>query len=75
MQAVARELDVWSRLDHKNILPLTGFYIDQSALESAWIVTPWQATGNVSDFIAATKPDQARRLQLVSVPTRMTFRQ
>lgn len=65
-QSLARELDVWSKLSHPNILKLEGFYIDEHWLTDAWIATPWQDQGNISKYLEATRPALEIRLKLVS---------
>lgn len=64
-QALARELRIWNKLRHPNILPLKGFYFDKSSLKTAWIVTPWLDNGHVRKYLAVTKPDENTRLKLV----------
>lgn len=66
-QAVARELRVWSQLDHPNILKLLGFYVDENEFSSAWIVTPWQSNGDIATYLQIHKPSKVRRFQLVSL--------
>lgn len=64
-QALARELHVWHKLIHPNILQLEGFDYDENSLKSAWIATRWQSNGNILEYIEATKPDSEKRLKLV----------
>lgn len=64
-QALARELLVWSRMKHPNILGLEGFAYDENDLSIACIVTRWQENGNVFHYVSRTKPDLYRRLELV----------
>lgn len=64
--AFARELYVWHRLKHPNVLSVEGFCIDEPALTKAWIATRWQANGHVREYLEHTKPDQAIRLKLAS---------
>lgn len=64
-QSLARELQIWSKFKHANILDLTGFYLDESSLAEASIATPWMKNGNLSQFLAARNPDWEVRLKLV----------
>lgn len=65
-KSLARELLVWSRLKHENILALEGFYFDESSLKTAWIATLWQENGNVMKFLATNKPGWRTRMGLAS---------
>lgn len=64
-QALARELLIWSKLTHRNILPLGGFYLDEPSLKAAWIVTFWHDNGNMKQYLTVRNPDEKTRLQLV----------
>ena len=44
-----REVHSWSKLDHPNILPLTGFTTDFEFTVS--IVSPWMEKGNAREFV------------------------
>ncbi|CAE6419898.1 unnamed protein product, partial [Rhizoctonia solani] len=46
----ARELEIWSRLDHPNILPLLGTC---SFRGSIGIISEWQANGNAAEWVRA----------------------
>ncbi|KAH7334426.1 kinase-like domain-containing protein [Rhizoctonia solani] len=46
----ARELDIWSRLDHPNILPLLGACSFRGGIG---IVSEWQANGNAIEWVGA----------------------
>ncbi|KAG8902343.1 hypothetical protein FRB99_004604, partial [Tulasnella sp. 403] len=61
--ALARELDVWAKLNHPNILPFTGFHLS-AGLEEAWLVSPYAKNGNVLKYIERTQPQMGARLQL-----------
>lgn len=65
LKSLARELAVWRQLSHPNILPLEGFYYDESCLASAWIVTPWLSNGHVLTYVEKTRPDVTQRSKLV----------
>lgn len=55
---------VWSRLDHPNIVPLVGFYLDLQS-DVMWLISNWESLGNIVDYLAANEVDDARRLDLV----------
>ncbi|KAG8984883.1 hypothetical protein FRB93_006180 [Tulasnella sp. JGI-2019a] len=59
-----REVKIWERANHSNILKLLGFHLSPS-LEEALIVCPWEPRGNVNKYIADTKPDMVERLSLL----------
>lgn len=48
------------------MLQLVGFYLDEVNVDDAWIITWWQANGDVSSYIKRTNPDWDTRLRLVS---------
>ena len=50
-----REVHSWSKLDHKNILPLTGFTTDFKFTVS--IVSPWMEKGNARKFVCEKSND------------------
>ncbi|KAG9029147.1 hypothetical protein FS837_003634 [Tulasnella sp. UAMH 9824] len=54
-----KELQVWMRLQHPNVVPLLGFTFD----EEIAIISPWFGHGNVSDYLLQ-HPD-TDRMQLV----------
>lgn len=64
LQSLAREILVWSKMQHPNILPLLGFSFDETRLASAWIVTPWQQNGGVLRYIDSAKLDDVGKLKL-----------
>lgn len=68
---MARELVVWSNLNHPNILPFEGFCLSES-LETAWLISPYEPGGNLATYVQETEPspDEATRLQLASFCSR-----
>ncbi|KAG9034282.1 hypothetical protein FRB95_013440 [Tulasnella sp. JGI-2019a] len=50
-----REMKAWSKLNHRNILPLIGFYLS-GGLDEALIVCPLQPHGNIKDYLQLVKP-------------------
>ncbi|KIO29801.1 hypothetical protein M407DRAFT_226329 [Tulasnella calospora MUT 4182] len=52
-RAFTREMLVWSSLEaHPGIAKFLGFYADFKRSE-AWLLSPWEQNGNVSEFIKA----------------------
>ena len=56
---------MWSSLgDHPGIAKFLGFYADFRRSE-AWLLSPWEANGNIGEFIRAHKLEIPERLSLV----------
>lgn len=66
---MARELYAWSQVqpEHPNILAVQGDFLDSNEFREAWIITPWQENGDLPTYLLGNKPDQTRRLELVSI--------
>ncbi|KAG8891466.1 hypothetical protein FRB99_003582, partial [Tulasnella sp. 403] len=64
--ALIRELVVWSNLQHVNILPFIGYFLDPR-LEGAWLVAPFMRNGNLSDYLRRERLDQDTCVQVVSL--------
>ncbi|KIO18786.1 hypothetical protein M407DRAFT_83568, partial [Tulasnella calospora MUT 4182] len=64
-QAFTREMLVWSSLEaHPGIAKFLGFYADFKRSE-AWLISPWEPNGNVSEFIEANNLEVPEKLSLV----------
>lgn len=65
---LAREMNVWKRTNHPNILPLIGFCLTLETLE-ALIVCPLMKNSNIGAYIrkASPSPRVEERLQWVSM--------
>ena len=52
-QRLKREIFVWSRLDHKNVLPLLGVITNHSLNHSPLpsMVSPWMMNGSLNKFL------------------------
>ncbi|KIO27646.1 hypothetical protein M407DRAFT_72876, partial [Tulasnella calospora MUT 4182] len=60
-----REVLVWSGLDmHPGIARFVGFYADFKRPE-AWLLSPWEPNGNVSEFIKLHSLEVPEKLSLV----------
>ncbi|KAG8898586.1 hypothetical protein FRB99_007341 [Tulasnella sp. 403] len=60
---LVRELRVQSTLNHPNVLPLLGFYLNET-LEEAWLVSPYASNGNLYDYLERVNPQMEVRLEL-----------
>ncbi|KAG8955752.1 hypothetical protein FRC04_007743 [Tulasnella sp. 424] len=63
---LARELKVWDKAKHPNILALLGFYLSDDYL-CASLVSEYMANGNVKEYINECNPDLATRLGFTNV--------
>jgi len=48
-QVVAKELKIWAKLSHLNILPLLGFVLDENGWPS--FVSPWIEHGTLHHYM------------------------
>jgi serine/threonine protein kinase len=57
LQRLRREIYIWSRLSHDNILPILGLYIDSSkeSHELPALVSPWCEKGNLTEYLRAAE--------------------
>ncbi|KIO21534.1 hypothetical protein M407DRAFT_28866 [Tulasnella calospora MUT 4182] len=63
--AFTKELLVWSSLaTHPGIAKFLGFYADFERLE-AWLISPWEPHGSVSEFIHRHELEVPEKLSLV----------
>ena len=60
---LARELEVWARLHHPNILPLLGYTTDTAIYPA--LISEWMPNGTVLQY--CLKVPEANVLNLVSV--------
>lgn len=57
---------VWSSLEaHRGMTRFLGFYANQE-LSEAWLLSPWEPYGNVSEFIRGHSLEVPEKLSLVS---------
>ncbi|KAG9040569.1 hypothetical protein FS837_000450 [Tulasnella sp. UAMH 9824] len=60
-----KEMLVWSSLEsHPGIAKFLGFYADFKRAE-AWLLSPWESEGNVSEFLQANNLEVPEKLSLV----------
>ncbi|KIO21742.1 hypothetical protein M407DRAFT_28668 [Tulasnella calospora MUT 4182] len=65
LRTFANELHVLDGLDHANIIKLVGFVEDMTK-RMAWLVFPWEANGNVREFLLSGKWELPERVSLVN---------
>lgn len=66
-QAFTKEVMVWSGVEgHPNIARFIGFCADFRSSE-AWLISPWEPCGNISDFIRGRELEVPEKLSLVSL--------
>jgi serine/threonine protein kinase len=67
-QRVRRELSIWQRLNHENVVPLLGITSDFGRYMS--LVSPWLDHGSLSHYLRQFQDTLGiiHRLQLVSPP-------
>lgn len=64
LKRLVREIRVWVRLQHENVLPFIGFQIDDS-LETAKLVCPWMEDGDLKTYLRARPYNRRERLTFV----------
>lgn len=63
---------MWSSLEaHPGIAKFIGFHADFNRSE-AWLLSPWEPNGNVSEFIQANSLEVPEKLSLVSLVENLT---
>lgn len=65
-QSFVNELSLMASLSHANITELRGFVEDMEN-GNAWIITPWEANGNVREFLQSGEWDIPERVSLVRI--------
>ncbi|KIO25221.1 hypothetical protein M407DRAFT_75977, partial [Tulasnella calospora MUT 4182] len=60
----ANELHILDRLDHPNIIKIVGFVEDMKK-RIAWLIFPWEANGNVREFLLSGKWELPERVSLI----------
>ncbi|KIO32434.1 hypothetical protein M407DRAFT_45447, partial [Tulasnella calospora MUT 4182] len=58
------ELSIMATLHHPNIIMLVGF-VEDIRKGDAWIVLPWEANGNVREFLRSGEWDIPERISLI----------
>ncbi|KAF8845927.1 kinase-like protein [Paxillus ammoniavirescens] len=67
VKMIRRELGIWRRLDHKNIVPFLGVTYGFGRIGATSLVSLWMPNGTLHDFLAKhdVRLTTARRLQLL----------
>ncbi|KIO17555.1 hypothetical protein M407DRAFT_84856, partial [Tulasnella calospora MUT 4182] len=63
-QSFANELSLMVNLFHQNVIRLIGFVEDMEKGD-AWIILPWEANGNVREFLQSGPWDIPERVSLI----------
>ncbi|KAG8897383.1 hypothetical protein FRC00_004350, partial [Tulasnella sp. 408] len=63
-KSFVNELSLMAPLSHPNIIEFLGFVEDMDK-GRAWIILPWQANGNVRDFLRSSVWDIPERVSLI----------
>ncbi|KIO23794.1 hypothetical protein M407DRAFT_26788 [Tulasnella calospora MUT 4182] len=58
------ELSLMAELSHPNIIQLVGF-VENIDKGDAWIILPWEANGNIREFLQSGEWDLPERLSLI----------
>ncbi|KAG8915075.1 hypothetical protein FRC00_008153 [Tulasnella sp. 408] len=61
---LARELNIWAKIQHQNIVELIGYYLDEQ-YESPLIISALMPHGNVLQYIKLCQPGIKQRLAFV----------
>ena len=66
-QKLRREINVWKRLIHYNVVPLLGITTDVGPYTSVGMVSPWMENGDLNTFLQhSTTLLLSNRIELVS---------
>ncbi|KAG8955092.1 hypothetical protein FRC04_009549 [Tulasnella sp. 424] len=60
-----RELNIWAKTKHPNIVELIGYYLDEK-YESPLLISALMVNGNVLNYIERHKPDVKQRVGFVN---------
>ncbi|KAG9027722.1 hypothetical protein FS837_004184, partial [Tulasnella sp. UAMH 9824] len=63
-KSFVNELSLMALLSHPNIIEFLGF-VEDAEKGDTWIILPWEANGNVRDFLKSGKWDIPERVSLV----------
>ncbi|KAG8979853.1 hypothetical protein FRB90_007872 [Tulasnella sp. 427] len=58
------ELHIMEQLSHPNIVKIIGF-VEDIDTQVAWLVTPWEANGNLREFLRSGDWDMPERVSLI----------
>lgn len=63
-QRLARELKVWEKAKHPNVLKLIGYYLGEN-YTCAQLISPYMENGNITEYVRRTQPSTEKRLAFV----------
>ncbi|KAG9024496.1 hypothetical protein FS837_005343 [Tulasnella sp. UAMH 9824] len=61
---LARELNIWAKIKHPNVVELIGWYLDEK-YESPLLISAWMPNGDVLKYMETFKPDIQQRITLI----------
>ena len=64
-QSFVNEIGLMAPLSHPNIIAFVGV-VEEMQKGDAWIILPWEANGNVREFLQSGEWDIPERISLVS---------
>ncbi|KAG8916088.1 hypothetical protein FRC01_003389 [Tulasnella sp. 417] len=63
-KSFANELSIMAELSHPNVIEFIGF-VEDVEKGDAWIILPWEAKGNVREFLQSGEWDLPERISLI----------
>ncbi|KAG8931427.1 hypothetical protein FRC01_001320 [Tulasnella sp. 417] len=63
---LARELKIWAKVKHPNILPLIGYHLSEN-YEIAQFISPFMTNGNVTQYFESEKVGLVRRFEITNI--------
>ena len=75
LQMLRRELGIWRRLRHNNVVPFLGIAYGFGMHDAMSLVSLWMPNETLHKFVAAhdDKLDVVHRLQIVRLPMLLSF--
>ena len=70
LQAMGKELYIWSRLKHRNVLPIIGFTLDGNQKFPS-LITEWMDNGTILDYL--NKHPDVSNFEIVSTNVVMKY--
>ena len=63
-QEFVKELTIWSKLKHPNVLPLLGYYHEDNY---PYIISEWMEEGTARKYVDKIEPSAEKLLDMVSI--------
>ncbi|KAG8986015.1 hypothetical protein FRB90_004274, partial [Tulasnella sp. 427] len=73
LKAFVNELRVLDRLAHPHVIEMIGF-AEEIQSEIAWMIFPWEANGNVREFVRSGEWDLPERVSLLNILVNGAYR-